>query len=140
MAKHLDEQGATFRNRPLHAGPYVFVWVDALIQKVREGGSIINADGHSEFLGIDIATAEDGVGWRAFLRSLIARGLTGVQQVLSDAQAGLVDASGAALPGSSWQRCRTHYARNLLSQVPKSAQLWVAICCEPSSNSPTPTP
>ncbi|QOV34565.1 IS256 family transposase [Streptomyces ferrugineus] len=136
MARHLDEQVAAFRNRPLDQGPYAFVWVDALTQKVREGGRIIsvhaliavgvNADGHREILGIDVATAEDGAGWLAFLRSLIARGLSGVQLVISDAHAGLVDAIGAVLPGSSWQRCRTHYARNLLSQVPKSAQPWVA--------------
>ncbi|MEU1621741.1 IS256 family transposase, partial [Streptomyces sp. NPDC005722] len=79
-----------------------------------------------EILGLDVATTEDGAGWLAFLRSLIARGLTGVQLVVSDAHAGLVDAIGAVLPGASWQRCRTHYARNLLSQVPKSAQPWVA--------------
>ncbi len=136
MAKHLDEQVAAFPNRPLDTGLYSFVWVDALTQKVREGGRIINvhaliavgvnADGHREILGIDVATAEDGAGWLAFLRSLIARGLSGVQLVISDAHAGLVDAIGAVLPGASWQRCRTHYARNLLSQVPKSAQPWVA--------------
>jgi transposase-like protein len=136
MAKHLDEQVAAFPNRPLDAGPYTFVWVDALTQKVREGGRVINvhaliavgvnADGQREILGIDVATAEDGAGWLAFLRSLIARGLSGVQLVVSDAHAGLVDAIGATLPGASWQRCRTHYARNLLSQVPRSAQPWVA--------------
>jgi transposase-like protein len=136
MAKHLDEQVAAFRNRPLDAGPYAFVWVDALTQKVREGGRIINvhalvavgvnADGHREILGLDVATAEDGAGWLAFLRSLIARGLSGVQLVISDAHVGLVNAIGATLPGASWQRCRTHYARALLSQVPKSAQPWVA--------------
>jgi putative transposase len=136
MAKHLDEQVAAFRNRPLDTGPYTFVWLDALTQKVREGGRIINvhalvavgvnADGHREILGIDIATAEDGAGWLAFLRSLIARGLVGVQLVVSDAHAGLVEAIGACLPGAAWQRCRTHYARNLLSQVPRTAQPWVA--------------
>ncbi len=86
----------------------------------------VNADGHREILGIDVATAEDGAGWLASLRSLIACGLSGVQLVISDAHAGLVDAIGAVLPGAGWQRCRTHYARNLLSQVPKSAQPWVA--------------
>lgn len=136
MARHLDEQVTAFRNRPLDAGPYAFIWVDALTQKVREGGRIINvhaliavgvnADGHREILGLDVATAEDGAGWLAFLRSLIARGLSGVQLVVSDAHAGLIDAVGAVLPGASWQRCRTHHARNLLSQVPKSAQPWVA--------------
>ncbi|SFG80015.1 Transposase, Mutator family [Streptomyces mirabilis] len=147
MARPLDEQVAAFRNRLLDQGPCAFVWVDALTQKVREGGRIINvhaliavgvnADGRREVLGIDVATAEDGAGWLAFL---IARGLSGVQLVISDAHAGLVDAIGAVLPGASWQRCRTHYARNLLSQVPKSAQPWWPRCCGPSSNSPTPTP
>ncbi|MGW3636145.1 IS256 family transposase, partial [Streptomyces sp. NPDC005122] len=147
MAKHLDEQVAAFRNRPLDAGPYAFLWVDALTQKVREGGRIlnvhvliavgVNADGHREILGIDVATAEDGAGWLAFLRSLTARGLSGVQLVVSDAHTGLVNAIGAVLPGASWQLCRTlphalngrggtPTARNLLSQVPKSAQPWVA--------------
>jgi transposase-like protein len=73
-----------------------------------------------------VATSEDGAGWTAFLRGLLARGLKGVQLVISDAHAGLVDAVGATLPGASWQRCRTHYARNLLVKVPKSAQPWVA--------------
>ena len=77
----------------------------------------VNADGHREILGIDVATAEDGAGWLAFLRPLIARGLSGVQLVISDAHAGLVDAIGAVLPGASWQRCRTHCARNLLREV-----------------------
>lgn len=120
---------------PLDASPCAFVWVDALTQKVCEGGRItihaliavgVNADGHREILGLDVATCEDGAGWLAFLRSLIALGLTGVQLVISDAHMGLVNAIGATLPGASWQRCRTHYARTLLSQVPKSAQPWVA--------------
>jgi transposase-like protein len=136
MAKHLDEQVAAFRNRPLDADSYAFFWVDALAQKVREGGRIINvhaliaagvnADGHREILGLDVATAVDGAGWLAFLRSLITRGLSGVQLVISDAHMGLVNAIGATLPGASWQRYRTHYARALLSQVPKSAQPWGA--------------
>ena len=121
---------------PLDAGPYTFVWIDALTQKVREGGRTVNvhaliatgvnADGHREILGLDVASAEDGAGWLAFLRGLVARGLSGVQLVISDAHRGLVDAIGAALPGAAWQRCRTHYLRNLLTKVPKSAQPWVA--------------
>ncbi|CAM5615375.1 hypothetical protein SAURM35S_03864 [Streptomyces aurantiogriseus] len=107
MARHLDEQVAAFRNRPLDAGPYAFVWVDALIQKLREGGHIINvhaliavgadADGQREILGLDVATVEDGAGWLAFPRSLIARGLSGDQLVISGAHAGLVDAIGEVL-------------------------------------------
>ncbi|MEV3927552.1 IS256 family transposase, partial [Actinomadura coerulea] len=136
MSKVLDVQVAAFRNRPLEGGPYAFVWVDALTQKVREGGRIVivhvlvatgvNADGHREILGIEVTSAEDGAGWLAFLRGLVARALTGVQLVISDAHAGLVEAIGATLPGAAWQRCRTHYLRNLLTRVPKSAQPWVA--------------
>jgi putative transposase len=136
MATHLDGQVRAFRERPLDAGPYTFIWVDALTVKVREDGRVVNvhalvatgvnADGHREILGLDVASAEDGAGWLAFLRGLVARGLSGVQLVTSDAHAGLVAAIGSALPGASWQRCRTHYLRNLLTKVPKSAQPHVA--------------
>jgi transposase-like protein len=71
-------------------------------------------------------TAEDGAGWTAFLRSLVARGLSGVVLVTSDAHQGLVDAIAATLPGASWQRCRTHFLRDLLTRVPKAAQPAVA--------------
>ncbi|GAA3005681.1 hypothetical protein GCM10020229_16930 [Kitasatospora albolonga] len=141
MAKHLDERVAEFRNRPLDQGPYTFVWVDALTQKVREGGRVVNVhclvavgvnnEGQREVLGLDVATSEDGAGWLAFLRSLVARGLGGVKLVVSDAHAGLVDAIGATLPGASWQRCRTHYARNLLSQVP---EVRPALGCHPAAD------
>src|SRR5690242_17502641 len=136
MAQHLDAQVEAFRNRPLDSGHYTFVWMDALVIKVREHGRTVNvhaliavgvnADGGREVLGLDIASDEDGAGWLAFLRSLTARGLSGVRLVISDAHRGLVGAIGAALPGASWQRCRTHYLRNLLTKVPKSAQPWVA--------------
>ena len=136
MAAHLDAQVEAFRTRPLDAGHYTFVWLDALVVKVREGGRTVgvhaliavgvNADGQREVLGLDVASDEDGAGWLAFLRSLTARGLSGVKLVISDAHRGLVAAIGAALPGASWQRCRTHYLRNLLTKVPKSAQPWVA--------------
>jgi putative transposase len=136
MAAHLDTQVTAFRSRPLDAGPYTFVWVDALTVKVREDGRVVNvhallatgvnADGHREILGLDVASAEDGAGWLAFLRGLVARGLSGVQLVISDAHPGLVSAIGSALPGAGWQRCRTHYLRNLLTRVPKSAQPHIA--------------
>lgn len=76
-------------------------------------------------LGLHVVSAEDGAGWLAFLRDLVARGLTGVALVTSDAHAGLVDAIGATLPGASWQRCRTHYAANLMSVTPKASWPWV---------------
>jgi transposase-like protein len=136
MAAELDEMVAEFRNRPLDAGPYTYVWMDALTQKVREGGRIVNvavviavgvnSDGHREVLGVDVITTEDGAGWLAFCRGLVARGLTGVSLVVSDAHPGLVDAIAATLPGACWQRCRTHYMRNLQTKVPKSAQALVA--------------
>ena len=136
MAKHLDAQVEAWRTRALDTGPYTVVWLDALTIKAREGGRTVNvhalvavgvnADGHREVLGLDVASTEDGAGWLAFLRGLLARGLSGVQLVVSDAHTGLVAALASALPGSSWQRCRTHYLRNLLTKVPKSAQPWVA--------------
>jgi transposase-like protein len=119
----------------LDAGPYTFVAADALVLKVREGGRTINvhallavgvnADGYREILGLQVTSAEDGAGWLAFFRDLTARGLTGVALVTSDAHRGLVEAIGATLPGASWQRCRTHYAANLMSATPKSAWGWV---------------
>jgi len=136
MAAYLDAQVEAFRSRPLDSGPYTFVWCDALTIKVREGGRTVNvhalvavgvnADGGREVLGLEVASQEDGAGWLGFLRSLTARGLAGVRLVISDAHRGLVDAIAAALPGAAWQRCRTHYLRNLLTRVPKSAQPWVA--------------
>ncbi len=86
----------------------------------------MNADGHREVLGLDVITTEDGAGWTAFLRGLVARGLGGVQLVISDAHVGLTQAIAAVLPGASWQRCRTHFGRNLLTRVPKAAQDLVA--------------
>ncbi|GAA1279874.1 IS256 family transposase [Planotetraspora silvatica] len=147
MAKTLDVQVEAFRTRALDGGPYSFVWLDALTQKVREGGRIVNvhalvatavnANGNREILGLDITSREDGAGWLAFLRGLVARGLSGVQLVISDAHAGLVEAIGATLPGASWQRCRTHYLRNLLTTVPKSAQPWVATLVRTIFDQPT---
>ena len=148
LSKSLDAQVEAFRSRPLDTGPYTFVWIDALTQKVREGGRIINihvlvatavnADGRREILGLDVTSAEDGAGWLAFLRSLVARGLSGVQLVVSDAHRGLIDAIAATLPGACWQRCRTHYLRNLLTKVPKSAQPWVATLVRTIFDQPDP--
>src|SRR6188472_3783195 len=136
MAKEFDTHVEEFRTRPLaDAGPFTFVAADALVLKVREGGRVVNvhallatgvnADGHREVLGLQVTSAEDGAGWLAFFRDLTARGLTGVQLVTSDAHAGLVAAIGATLPGASWQRCRTHYAANLMATCPKSSWPWV---------------
>ena len=136
MAKELDAHVEEFRTRTLtDAGPFTFVAADALVLKVREGGRVVNvhalvatgvnADGHREILGLQVTTAEDGAGWLAFFRDLTARGLTGVKLVTSDAHAGLTGAIAATLPGASWQRCRTHYAANLMSVTPKASWGWV---------------
>ena len=136
MAADLDEHVEQFRHRPLgDAGPFTFVAADALTMKVREGGRVINAvvlvatgvnaDGHREVLGLRIATSETGAAWNSFFADLVARGLSGVRLVTSDAHAGLVEAIAANLPGASWQRCRTHYAANLMSVCPKS--MWPAV-------------
>jgi putative transposase len=136
MAAELDEQVEQFRSRPLDAAPYRYVWMDAVTMKCREGGCVVsvacliavgvNAEGKREILGLDVVTTEDGAGWLAFLRGLVARGLSGVELVISDAHAGLVDAIRSVLLGAQWQRCRTHFMRNLLTRVPKKAQNIVA--------------
>ncbi|MFH5246099.1 IS256 family transposase [Antrihabitans spumae] len=135
MAADLDAQVEAFRTRPLDAGPYTFVAADALVLKVRENGRVVNvhtliatgvnAEGYREILGIAVTSSEDGAGWLAFFRDLVARGLSGVSLVTSDAHAGLVAAIGATLPGASWQRCRTHYTVNLMSITPKNSWPWV---------------
>lgn len=136
LAKELDEIVNAFRSRALHDGPYAYLWIDALYHKVREGGRVVsvatliatavNADGRREIVGMDVMTTEDGAGWTAFLRGLVARGLSGVQLVISDAHVGIKAAVDAVFPGSSWQRCRTHFMRNLLAKVPRAAQGMVA--------------
>jgi transposase-like protein len=136
LAKSLDQIVEDFRTRPLDAAPYAYVTLDALVVKCREGGRTVNVcvvhavgvnkDGFRESLGLDVVTSEDGAAWLAYIRGLVARGLTGVKLVSSDAHAGLVDAIASTLPGAAWQRCRTHFMRNLLTRVPKSAQSFVA--------------
>lgn len=135
IAGELDEQVKAFRDRPLPAScPYV--WLGAIHIKVREARRVRNVaavlaiavreDGYREIPGLDVITSEDGAGWTAFLRSLTARGLGGVELVISDAHAGLRDAIAATFAGASWQRCRTHFMRNLLTKVPKRSQSFVA--------------
>jgi len=136
LAQSLDGIVEDFRTRPLDGAPYAYVTLDALVVKCREGGRTVNVcvvhavgvnrDGFRESLGLDVVTSEDGAAWLAYIRGLVARGLAGVKLVSSDAHPGLVDAIAATLPGASWQRCRTHFMRNLLTRVPKSAQGFVA--------------
>ncbi|UTT48033.1 IS256 family transposase [Rhodococcus gordoniae] len=136
MATELDEIVDDFRHRRLDtAGPFTFVAADALTMKVREGGRVVgavvllatgvNGDGHREVLGMRVATSETGPAWNEFFADLVARGLGGVRLVTSDAHVGLREAIAANLPGTVWQRCRTHYAANLMSICPKS--MWPAV-------------
>ena len=136
LAQSLDETVEQFRNRPLDASPYRYIWIDALVHKCREGGRIanvatavatgVNSEGRREVLGVDVFTCEDGAAWMAFLRGLVARGLSGVQLAISDCHQGLKSAIASTFPGATWQRCRTHFARNLLTRVPKRSQDMVA--------------
>ena len=136
MCAELDEVVSSFLERPLDSGPYRYLWLDALTQLVREEGRVVqvavvvatavNAAGKRELLGIDVGTSEDGAFWLSFLRGLVARGLSGVELVTSDAHQGLKDAVATVFGGASWQRCRTHFMRNLLTRVPKSAEKLVA--------------
>jgi putative transposase len=126
MAADLDEQVTAFRCRPLaETGPFSFVAADALTMKVRENGRVVNAvvlvatgvnaDGHREVLGLKVVTSETGQAWHTFFADLVARGLSGVLLVTSDAHRGLVEAIEANLPGAAWQRCRTHWDCNELT-------------------------
>ena len=136
ICQELDSVVDGFVNRRLDGGPYPYLWLDALTQKVREAGHIVNvslvvatgvnAEGRREILGLDVGTSEDGSFWLSFLRSLVARGLRGVKLVTSDAHQGLKDAVATVFAGASWQRCRTHFMTNLLSRVPKRTQPAVA--------------
>ena len=136
MAAELDAKVAEFRERPLDTGPYRYLWIDGLTQKVREGGRVVNvtaviatvanAEGRREIAGFDIVTTEDTAGWTEFLRSLVARGLSGVELVISDAHGGIKAAIAAVLADTSWQRCRTHFMANLASRVPKASWPMVA--------------
>ncbi len=135
LCEELDEEVERFRNRPLE-GAYPYVWVDATYVKSRQDGRVVSVavviavgvkgdTGEREVLGLDVGPSEDGAFWTAFLRSLVARGLSGVRLVTSDAHRGLKSAIEKVLQGASWQRCRVHFMRNALSLVPKAAQQMV---------------
>jgi putative transposase len=135
LCQELDGEVERFRSRRLE-GPYPYVWLDATFVKVRDGGRVVSQaiviaigvrhSGEREVLGLDVGPSEDGAFWLAFLRSLVARGLAGVQLVISDAHQGLKGAIAAVLIGASWQRCRVHFVRNALGLVPKTASQMVA--------------
>jgi putative transposase len=112
----LDEQVEVFRTRPLE-GRYLYLFLDAKVEKVRDGGRVqrksvviahgVHESGRREIIGLDVGQAETEAFWTEFVRSLVARGLVGVQLVISDAHEGLKNAIAKVL-GAPWQRCTVH--------------------------------
>jgi transposase-like protein len=136
ICAELDTVVTAFRTRPL-TGEHRYLWVDATYHKVRVDGRVtsqatvvaigINSlTGDRQVLGIDVGPSEDRACWTAFLRSLVKRGLKGVHLIVSDAHEGLKQAIGTVLTGTTWQRCRVHFMRNLLATVPQGAREAVA--------------
>ena len=131
----LDEQVAAFRERPLGEARYPYLWLDAKVERVREPGGVrqkclviaygVHHTGRREVIGIDVGECETEAFWREFLRSLRARGLTGVRLCISDAHAGLKAAIGQVL-GCPWQRCTVHFLRDMLGHVGRAQQPMVA--------------
>ncbi len=132
----LDSEVAAFRDRPLTEIAFPYVFLDATYCKARVNRRVVSqavviatgvaADGHREVLGFAVGDSEDGAFWTAFLRSLKARGLAGVQLVIADAHLGLRGAVEAVLSGAAVQRCRLHFVRNVLARVPKGNAEMVA--------------
>src|SRR5438093_4040394 len=142
ICQGLDEQVEAFRNRPLE-GRYPYLWLDAKVEKVRDGGRVIrkawvlayavHESGYREVVGLDVGEAETEAFWRAFLRSLVERGLGGVQLVISDAHAGLKKAIGQVL-GCPWQRCGVHSLREALGHARREQQPMLAALRRPIFN------
>jgi transposase-like protein len=128
-AKLLDEELEAWRNRPL--GEIRYLILDARYEKVREGGVVrdaavlsaigIGPDQRRRVLGVSCAISEAEVHWRAFLESLVKRGLRGVTYIVSDDHAGLGAARKAVLGGATWQRCQFHLAQNAIHHAPNLA-------------------
>ncbi|UCC54294.1 MAG: IS256 family transposase [Anaerolineaceae bacterium] len=135
ITKGLDELVQDFRQRPLEQ-EYPYLWLDALYLKVRQNHRVVSMavvvavavaqEGERAVLGFDIGASEEEAFWLEFLRSLVKRGLKGVQLVISDAHEGLKTAVNTVFAGSSWQRCRVHFMRNVLAHIPKGDKAVVA--------------
>jgi Transposase, Mutator family len=146
ICAELDTEVAAFRSRSLAHTAFPYLFVDATYLKARVDGRVVSravviatgvtADGGREVLGLDVGDSEDGAFWTAFLRSLKARGLAGVQLVISDAHTGLKQAIAAVMAGACWQRCRVHFLRNVLARVPRGQPRWSPRLSAPSSPSP----
>jgi transposase-like protein len=136
ICAELDAVVAEFRDRPLGHVEFPYVFLDATYVKAHEGAKVVSKaiviatgvarSGDREVLGLAVGDSEDGAFWTAFLRSLRARGLAGVQLVISDAHEGLKAAIAGVFVGSAWQRCRVHFMRNVLARVPRGSAEMVA--------------
>ena len=134
ICQEIDQQVQAFLNRPLQETGYAYVYLDATYLKGRLGKALqvcsraavvamgVNADGRRELLGLKVGDSESEPFWAEFIAHLKERGLTGVRLVVSDAHVGLTKAIRRQLQGCVWQRCRVHFARNLLQRVPKAHQ------------------
>jgi len=135
ICAELDKDLEAFRTRRLD-GEFPYVFCDATYVKARVSGRVVSravvvatgvkSDGSREVLGLEVGDSESGAFWTAFLRSLRARGLNGVVLVISDHHLGLKAAISSVFIGASWQRCRVHFMRNVLSKVPKASAEMVA--------------
>jgi transposase-like protein len=136
ICAQLDGDLDAFRNRPLDHVEFPYVFADATYIKGRVDGRVVSRavviatgvtrSGDREVLGVAVGDSEDGAFWTAFLQGLRARGLGGVQLVISDPHLGLKAAIASVFIGSAWQRCRVHFMRNVLSRVPKASAEMVA--------------
>ncbi len=129
LNKKIYEQIDAWRNKPI-AGDHPYVYVDGIVLKRSWAGEVrnvsllvaigVNQEGFREILGIVEGAKEDKAGWGAFLKHLKARGLSGVQLVISDACLGLVESIAEVCPKARWQRCVVHFYRNIFSHVPST--------------------
>ena len=136
ICSELDGDLESFRNRPLDHVAFPYVFADATYVKGRVRGRVVSravvvatgvtANGDREVLGVAVGDSEDGAFWTAFLQGLRARGLEGVQLVISDHHLGLKAAIAGVFIGAAWQRCRVHFMRNVLSRVPRASAEMVA--------------
>ena len=140
----LDEQVEAFRQRPLE-GRYPYLFLDAKVEKVRDGGRVVpkcvviahavHETGRREIIGLDVGEAETEAFWREFLRSLVARGLAGVELVVSDAHEGLKAAIARKL-ACPWQRCTVHFLRDCLGHARRDQHGLLAALIRPVFNQP----
>jgi putative transposase len=142
VCQALDEHVEAFRTRPLE-GAYPYLFLDAKVEKVRDGGRVVNKalviahgvheSGRREILSIDVGEAETEAFWTDFLRGLVARGLVGVQLAISDAHAGLKAAIAKVL-GCAWQRCTVHFLRDCLGHARRDQHGLLAALIRPIFN------